>query len=357
MTKELRKLDDIHYAKILNRIIQGRLRLRFGDLVLFVYQPSQDIIEESFEIYDMAYEEAYLSGSFVEEERLELLIKNDMWSPIDDKNADKISKDVEELKVQAYKTFFKKKHLLGIKRSIKKMEHQERTLRSRKSAFEQVTCKGLASYARSAWIIQKTTKDIDGNLYDFSNVSLSKIMSCSVAEGISTSVYRGIARSSSWRSMWNGSKKRDSVFGKPACDLNSEQINLISYSMMYDNVYESPEAPKEEIIEDDICLDGWFIQQRRKHEKDKAQSQADAMLTNSKIANSDEIFLMAGDQREASEIFDLNSVGARSVVKQRQQQIKDHKEGNLHFKELADVKQTRMINAVNQANSKIKGRR
>ena len=89
MTKELRKLDDIHYAKILNRIIQGRLRLRFGDLVLFVYQPSQDIIEESFEIYDMAYEEAYLSGSFVEEERLELLIKNDMWSPIDDKNADK----------------------------------------------------------------------------------------------------------------------------------------------------------------------------------------------------------------------------------------------------------------------------
>jgi len=89
VTKELRKLDDIHYAKILNRIIQGRLRLRFGDLVLFVYQPSQDIIEESFEIYDMAYEEAYLSGSFVEEERLELLIKNDMWSPIDDKNADK----------------------------------------------------------------------------------------------------------------------------------------------------------------------------------------------------------------------------------------------------------------------------
>ena len=351
-------MDDIHYAKILNRITQGRLRLRFGDLVLFVYQPSQDTIEESFDIYDMAYDEAYFSGSLVEEERLEILIKNDMWSPLDDKQADKISKDIEELKVQAYKMFFKKKHLLGIKRSIRKMEKQERLLRSKKGIFEQVTCKGLASYARSSWIIQQTTKDIDGNLYDFSKISLTQIMNRSIAEGISSDVYRGVARSSSWRAMWNGSKKRDSVFGKPACELTSEQTSLISYSLMYDNVYESPEAPKEEIIEDDICLDGWFIEQRRKHEKDKAQAQADALLSNPKIANSQEVFLMAGDQREANEIFDLNSVGSRQVVKQRQKQVHENiGKGDLNFKDLADVKQTRMINAVNQAASTIKGRR
>ena len=38
---------------------------------------------------------------------------------------------------------------------------------------------------------------------------------------------------------------------------------------MYDNVYESHERPNDKIIEDDDCLDGWFIVQRRKHEKDK----------------------------------------------------------------------------------------
>ena len=352
-------MDDIHYAKILNRIIQGRLRLRFGDLVLFVYQPSQDILEESFDIYDTVYEEAYLSGSFVEEERLELLINNDMWSPVDDKQAEKISKDVEDLKVQAYKTFFKKKQLLGIKKSIIHMERKEGFLRSRKSVFEQVTCKGLASYAKSSWIIQQTTRDVDGNLYDFSHVSLSKIMQRAMEESIPPSVYRGIARSSSWRAMWNGSKTRDSVFGKAACDLTADQISLISYSMMYDNVYENPDSPKEEIIADDVCLDGWFIEQRRKHEKDKAKAQADAMLTNPKIANSQEVFMMASDQREANEIFDLNSAGARHVVQSRQEQIKENtKDGaNLHFKDLADVKQTRMINAVNQASSTIKGRR
>ncbi len=306
----------------------------------------------------MAYEEAYLSGSFIEEERLELLIKCDMWSPLDCKTADKISKDIEDLKVEAYKTFFKKKRLLGIKRKIKAMERREMKLRSTKKTFEPVTCTGLASYMRSAWIVQKTTTDVNGDPYDFAHVSLSKIMSRTIEESISSDVYRGIARSSTWRSMWNGSKKRDSVFGKPACDLTPEQVSLISYSMMYDNVYESPEAPKEEVIADDICLDGWFISQRRKHEKDKAQAQADAMLTNPKIANSDEIFLMAGDQREANEVYDLNSAGARQVIQQRQTQIQNHEgDPNLHFKDLKDVKQTRMMNAVNQASSTIKGRR
>ena len=350
-------MEDNKNAKTLNRIIQGRLRLRFGDLVLFVYQPSQDVIEESFDIYDSAYEQAYFSGSFIEEERLELLIKHDMWTPLDDREADRISKDVEELKVQAYKNFFKKKHLNGIKKSIMALEKKEYSFRRKKSVFENITCSGLASYARSSWIIEQTTKNIDGELYNFENISLSSIMNRVIQESISSSVYRSIARSSSWRSIWNSSKKRDTAFGKPSCDLSSEQISLVSYSMMYDNVYESPDAPKEELVEDDICLDGWFISQRRKHEKDKAQSQADALLSNSKIANSDEIFLMAGDQREAGEIYDLNSVGSRQVVKQRQSQIEAQEEGeNLHFRDLHDVQLTRRMNSVNSAASAVKSK-
>ena len=202
-----------------------------------------------------------------------------------------------------------------------------------------------------------STKNIDGELYNFENISLSSIMNRVIQESISSSVYRSIARSSSWRSIWNSSKKRDTAFGKPSCDLSSEQISLVSYSMMYDNVYESPDAPKEDLVEDDICLDGWFISQRRKHEKDKAQSQADALLSNSKIANSDEIFLMAGDQREAGEIYDLNSAGSRQVVKQRQSQIEGQEKGeNLHFRDLHDVQQTRRMNSVNSSVSAVKSK-
>ena len=67
---------DIYYEKILNRIIQGRLRIRLGDLVLFIYEPSPEILEESYDIYEDAYEKAYFSGSYVKQEILELLIDN-----------------------------------------------------------------------------------------------------------------------------------------------------------------------------------------------------------------------------------------------------------------------------------------
>ena len=47
-------MDDIYYEKVLNRIIQGRLRIKLGDLVLYIYEPSNDLKEESFDVYDEA---------------------------------------------------------------------------------------------------------------------------------------------------------------------------------------------------------------------------------------------------------------------------------------------------------------
>jgi hypothetical protein len=80
-------MEDIYYEKVLNRIIQGRLRLRLGDLVLFIDEPSKEIIEESFDIYEDTHKKAFFSGVYVEQEVLEILLMNDMWSPLDDKQA------------------------------------------------------------------------------------------------------------------------------------------------------------------------------------------------------------------------------------------------------------------------------
>ena len=90
---------------------------------------------------------------------------------------------------------------------------------------------------------------------------------------ISSEQFRSVARSEPWRSMWNIGKKQGNAFGKAACDLTKDQVSLSSYSSMYDNVYESSEAPDEKVIEDDDCLDGWFISQRREYEKEKKKRQ------------------------------------------------------------------------------------
>ena len=64
---------DIYYEKILYRIIKGRLRIKLGDLVLYVYEPTSDVLEESYEIYDEAYQKAYYNNVFIDEELRQLL--------------------------------------------------------------------------------------------------------------------------------------------------------------------------------------------------------------------------------------------------------------------------------------------
>ena len=66
-------------------------------------------------------------------------------------------------------------------------------------------------------------------------------------------------------------QKQASLFNRPSVELTKDQLSLSSYSTLYDNVYESHECPNEKIIDDDDCLDGWLIQQRRKSEKDRKQ--------------------------------------------------------------------------------------
>ncbi len=350
-------MDDIRYEKLLNRIIQGRLRLRVGDLVLYIEEPSNDIIEESFDVYEDALEKAYFAGCYVDREVLEVLVEQDLWSPIDEKNAKEFEKNVEDLKVEAFQSFFQESKLRGIKRNIRMTERKRAECLLKKQQLDHLSCKGVASFSRNIWLVSKTCKDVNGNLFDFNNVSIKRVMDLVAEAEISVEDMRYVARNAPWRQMWTGSRKRDSVFDKCAINLDKNQLALISFSQMYDNVYESPDQPPEEVINDDDALDGWFISERRKHEADKKQRAIDSKLSNSKIANSQEIMLMANNQEEANEIFDLNDGHARNVVRQRQNQIQEQTKdgGTLHFKDLHDVKQDRMIHATSQGINTIRG--
>ena len=331
-------MDDIFNKTALYRILQGRLRYQCGDLVLYIYEPTRDIIEESLAVYDEAYRKAYFTGVYIKSELVEVLVNNDLWSPFDDREADKIEKQIEELKVQAFKAFFKKKELRVIKRGLRQLEKELIKYRSKKLCLDHVSCEGVALLSQSIWVIAQTTRDVDGNLYNWSDMSISSLMRYCDSNQITTETFRAIARSEPWRSMWVNGKQQSNIFGKPTCDLSGDQMALCRYSIMYDNVYENTDSPDDDVIQDDDCLDGWFIVQRRKYEIEKTKRETEDLLGNSKIANSQEVFIMAPDQEAANKLYDLNDPVARSVVRSRQHQ-KDQHEGQLDFREFTDVKQ------------------
>ena len=323
---------------ILLRILKGRLPFRRGDLSLYIQEPDQDLMYASMEVYEKVYDEAYANEVMIKEELEEFLAVNEFWSPFDDSELDKIKKENEELKLQAFKNFFRKRELNGIKYLLRQNEKKYSRIASKKYQFDHLTCDGVASYARWNWIIEQSTYYSNGDRYDWKTYDVSSLMSYYESSAIPTKNFRAVARSDEWRPVWNLGKKTGDVFGKPAYLLTRDQLLLCSFSTMYDNVYENPEAPDEKIIDDDDCLDGWFIDQKRKNEKIKKEQQANSMISNSKIANASEVFVMASSPEEADSVHSLNSYQSEMTRKNRLNTIKDKGVINNDL-QFADVRQ------------------
>jgi hypothetical protein len=107
---------------------------------------------------------------------------------------------------------------------------------------------------------------------------------------------------------------------------------------MYDNIHEHPECPDDVIIADDDALDGWMLVQKNKSLQEKKQKGVEQL---GKSGNSSEVFLMANDIEEASEIVDMNSDESLRIYKTR---VKSTQEANRPIKEIEfmDVRQKLM---------------
>ncbi len=332
-------MSSIEIEKTLYRIIQGRLRYKVHDgLVLYIHETTPELLFESYEVCDDAYERAYTSGVFVKQEILPLLLENDYWTPLDDKEAENLQKEIEEKKLECFKNFIHKKQLTVLKRQLDILEKKWYKASSKKNSLENITCTGAAAYTRSVFIIEKSTKTEDGSPYDWKEVPVSTAASFYKNNTIPEKTLRQIARSEPWRRMWNGGKGTE-LFGIPFSQITAIQSRLCSYSRMYDGVFEHPESPNEKLIDDDVCLDGWFIYQKRKREKEKKQSEIDGMISNDKIRNADEIYIMAKDKDDAAQIQSINDPTARNVAREREKKIDQlGEEGRLKESDLPDQK-------------------
>lgn len=347
-------MDKTYYESLLYRIIQGRLRLPFLGSGFYLYEPDNDVLEESYDIYKEAYDEAYFDGHYIKEELKEVLFYNEMWSPEDDSIAEKAENEIETLKVYAYENYYNVPVLRSTKLGIRAQEANYKKHKSKIHSLDHISCEGVASLARSVWIISKTIKDKEGKSIDSENISLTKIMEYYNSKMIDSSDHRYIARSDPFRGMWTASKRQYSLFSRPATELTRDQLALCQFSSMYDNVNESSESPPEAVINDDDCLDGWFIVQKREYEKNKNKRDMEKLLGNSKIANSQEIFLMAKDQHTAKKINDMNNVVGKSVIANRNAQIDNA--GQINHTQLADIQRDIHSQRHQQSMQKIRGK-
>ena len=343
----------------ISRICAGYLKYKIdSELSIYIHPLTLDQQYDANEVFLEAYNEALMNDMMTEEECIDMLTSYGLWDDEKEESLEKLVKDIEELKVQLYNSYFKRELKITVRKGINRAKNKLSSLIEEKSSYDFLTCRGYAIFCRYFWMLENATKYPDGTPYDWKHVDLAKMLAFYHQQQISDEDLREISKTEPWRSTWSSAKKNGSIFHKSGVELTQDQKSLLAWSSMYDNIFESPECPPDDVIQDDDALDGWLIVQRRKREEDQKRSAAENIIGNSKISNADEVFIMT-DPSSAKDVNQLNDPIARANQKSRLKELRSREKagkGMTKHSKLKDVKQRVQMEANSKFSKNMKGR-
>jgi len=290
-------------------------------------------------IYNQALNDILYEEMLSWEHAKKISEKLGFWTSKNEAGLKELEQMLDDTKLQLFLNNTNPNTVLQLKKKIKQIRTGINRSNNNKHRLYHATKESYAENIKKEFLVATSLRDENYNILynidNFINVDHGLIQYIiEKTNHIDLGVIREISRSEPWRSMWV-SQKGD-VFGKPAVEWTEYQRILCSFSRMYDNVYESPECPPDDVIEDNDMLDGWFIKQKRDREKNKKEKMTDKMFGKHQgKGGNQELFLVANNRNEAQNIYNMNDDQSKSIVKSREQQIKS--KGHIDHSELSDV--------------------
>lgn len=294
------------------------------------------------ELYKEFYEEALDSGLYDDNEYKDFLLNNNLWDAQREAKLKSLSEDVEELKVRMFSSSFNTQSMLTARKVLAAVKVDMNKLYYQKVMYNHISASGFAEMERNKFLLAmslfKKDKPVvtEDSYWKFPFYILSQVISIYKDTRFNEVHFRWLARNEPWRSYWLAKKTENSLLNIPSVDLNDEQRTLVIWSNVYDNVYEHPEQPSQAVINDDDLLDGWFIVQKRKREKEINVSEANQILGNDKIKNSPEIFIPASSEEDMRKISSLNDTTADMAKRSKFNAVQKH--GTVSEANLPDVR-------------------
>ncbi len=350
-------------SKLVYRILSGTVSLLQD--YYFIY-PDIKILYDAQVLYDDVIDEFRFGGLITKEQAKHILITKGLLLPNIDKDIEEIQKNIENHKVDLYKARLNQANQKRIRKYLELTKDKLEENFAKKCALDLYTLEGYAESVKNNFIYRNCFVDSNYNKLDTTNKLFGQLVACLNQSYISDSEYRELARTEPWRNYWNAYKspqvfdlfnERGQDKEKPAisfCNFNVEQQNLVSYTKMYDNIYESPDCPETYVLEDDDVLDGWLISQRREREEDNKKDSLESTVM-SKHKNAQEIFVPASSKEDIKRIEDLNSTQSKIIKKQRASMIKD--KGEVKDSEFIDIRHGKQQQQHKNYVDFIKGRR
>ena len=324
---------DMKKQDLINTLISGVIILKIGREYIFINPPSaEDKTFADFFSYEI-YEDCLLEGMLKEEEVEEFLIENGFWSKEESELMEQIQKNMQQMKLDYFNSFYNSTTKEYIQKNLEKQEKRVSELYKKKSLFSDKTCEYVADYARKAKYLENNVFLKDGrlatDLFSFNKI-INKFYS---RYWDVNSRLREVAKSSEWRNIWFGVKEK--LFQNNPSSFTDLQHNIISWSYYYDNINESLDRPSEEIIEDDIALDGWGEKQKRKRQEEEKKKQAEDMLPDN-IGDAGEVFIPVRNQKEAQDVHNLNNPQGKAKLRSLKRDLDKH--GSVNESDLSSTR-------------------
>ncbi len=291
-----------------SRVRSGYYHIKDGNVKIKVLPPTPEDEFLASELFMEVLDGLKDSNVKSEEEMIEWMKDNGLWSEKDELEIKKCTKKLDEIKLKMYRERHTQQVVDGGRDAIKIVKKALRDLRARKEEYNNSTKEGIAFNDKSLFLFERCCY-IGNDRFDFSSIDSHPYYYAWLKQILREEQIREIARNDPWRHFWM-LKEQSEVFHKhEGRDLNPDQKNLVVWSKMYDNVYESPESPSPDVIEDDDLLDGWFIHQRKKIEEGSSEDGgiSERISNNPRTAGAQEVAIVANNKKDIENINKLNS--------------------------------------------------
>jgi len=334
--------DRIDY--LLNQILSGILIFYYKDQEYVLHPPSYVIKYKSGILYNKIINDEKYSDWIRESDMTRVMVRLGLWDKEADKTITTLEKKIESNKLKLYESLKKPDIFKITRKTLNSSRNRLNHLLGIKNNFKNNTLEGFAESAKSEYIICNTLHQDGKKIFAAERITDEHRQEYSLFNSLVHQVYkrsipvddvRALARSSIWKTYWSANKEH--VLSGPVCDWTDDQRSLVNYSRMYDNVAEHPDCPPDSVIEDDDVLDGWFIYQRKKREREKKQSEFDNKRSNKKMDGAQEVFLMVNENQSAEEIMDLNDPISKARFQNKMNFLKQNRGKEIEESKLPDV--------------------
>lgn len=219
-----------------------------------------------------------------------------LWSEKEASKLVELEKKIENTKEAMYQNAVSGVDYTVLSKVLDKMKLEFESLLSKKHSCDYITVEGYADSIKNE-IILKNSITVSQPL---NWTQFRQVLSIVKNDEITELEYRQVVRHKTWLSYWATGKEK--IFSNNLSDLNHEQRTICNFTRLYDNTYNSPECPSEEILDNPDLFDGWLIARKKTGDTKRNKAVIDKTV-GSKAAH---VFVVANDKLTPQMINNMN---------------------------------------------------